>query len=122
MTCVIKFYLYEKDLGSGNKGRIAFLQGVICDTIYFTHKLMQSRSRTIVAHKAGCRLDVSALQITWLGMHAFSTILRRKQTRFLPLVEWLDAELRDDRFRRVRRRLEAVVDPHLSPAFARMSF
>ena len=53
----------------------------------------------------------------WLALHAFVTVLGRKQARYGALLAELRQEMKDEAFALLPSQLAPVVDPKRSPAF-----
>ena len=71
----------------------------------------------VARFKMECRSGVSACHIQWLGLRAFQTVLRRKQSRYRAVLSELEAELAAPAFRHLPVQLGSVVDPLHSTVF-----
>ncbi|KAJ3038345.1 hypothetical protein HDV00_000766 [Rhizophlyctis rosea] len=127
LLCAAKFYLHVKELaGWGGMGVVGESGGELVDivlsTIKFCRVLIKSRMKSVSARKVGCRVGVEGLEISWLGLHAFITILKAKRTVYKDVIEVLEKELGAGQYRGICRRLQAVVDGNLSRVFEEILF
>ncbi|KAJ3289397.1 hypothetical protein HK104_007493 [Borealophlyctis nickersoniae] len=123
--CAIKFYLHVKGMPNcpaGPTHRDRLLIGVIAETLRFAYILIRSRVQSLAGVRNQCQCTLASHQVTWLGLHAFSDVLRKKQTSYKNVLAWLDSELTHPRFKRLSRSLESVVNPNRCKVFARVRY
>jgi telomerase reverse transcriptase len=109
----IKFYLTAKNLPQLN-GK--FLLDTIINTVNCTVSYVANALQGEDAKSQSCYCPVSSRHISFLGFHAFYSILKRKQTAFGPLLQVLKKRSRYNTLT-LPIHLYRAIDPIQSPVF-----
>ncbi|KAF8847635.1 hypothetical protein BDZ45DRAFT_607177 [Acephala macrosclerotiorum] len=104
-----KLWTYAKCLPTGKKPGTQLIIKTIGDLIELAFVLMKSKGKNRRNTGYGCKL--SKVQVEWLGVNAFERVLRRRQSRYGKVLEWLEGKIRVLRMREGEtcRRMEGVV-------------
>ncbi|KAL8713551.1 MAG: hypothetical protein Q9220_002413 [cf. Caloplaca sp. 1 TL-2023] len=83
----MKYYRYLRSLAPGKEPHAALLIETIRNLIDMAFVLIKSKSRGQASQEYHCA--VSKRQVSWLALTAFHNVLKRKQTRFWSVLEWV---------------------------------
>lgn len=115
LLSAMKFHCHIRWAFSSNPARSS---GVLFDAIEKAIKFMvkMSRPRKVApTHRPEkvleCDPQLPPIHVRYLGLHAFKTVLSRKQTRYCHLLQKLDEELADPACARCTKTLEESIDP-----------
>ncbi len=72
--------------------------------------------------KVKCQNSISRCHIQWLGLHAFQTVLLRKQSAYKGTLAKLHEEMKLPRYRHLHTQLATVVAPSKSVCFQDIQF
>lgn len=72
--------------------------------------------------KIGCQNSISRCHIQWLGLHAFHTVLCRKQSAYKACLARLRHELQQPHYQHLHSQLATVVAPGKSSCFRDIQF
>ncbi|CZR51337.1 related to telomerase reverse transcriptase [Phialocephala subalpina] len=104
-----KLWTYAKCLPVGKQPRTKLVIKTISDLIELAFVLMKSKGKNRRNVGYGCKL--SKVQVEWLAANAFQKVLRKRQSKFGKVLEWLVGRIKMLRMREGEtcRRMEGVV-------------
>ncbi|KAL1739063.1 hypothetical protein HDZ31DRAFT_69333, partial [Schizophyllum fasciatum] len=105
VLCAMKMHGYLRAYGIGMRGNGRLVLDTIHKTIAYAYASLRGQLRKTTAGEAG----LQKATVTWLGLHAFSTILSRKPRDYALVRKALNSELRAPRYRRYAHRFRNVV-------------
>ncbi|TPX41394.1 hypothetical protein SeMB42_g05053 [Synchytrium endobioticum] len=124
--CSMRFHMYLKQLRNvrdgGNGTRDKFLLGTIYAVIRLMAMFINSRTRTVTAKMMACECRIECKEVTWLGVHAFYTTLRIKQTEYAAILQELKRGVESDEFIPYRKGLRDVVSHQSNSVFEDMLY
>lgn len=88
----MKFHCLVKVLARGVSQNVNFFITSVDDIISYMWTCIEARKNII--KQQGSKCDLTQLQVTYLGIHAFETVLKRKQTRYAKLLEVVQGKLK----------------------------
>ncbi|KAJ5902253.1 Telomere reverse transcriptase [Penicillium taxi] len=94
ITSAMKMYRYMKSLRGRAHPDSPIIINIIRDLIQQTHGIIQARRASKLA-PLSCPVHINQLQ--YLAAAAFRFVFQRKQTRYAPVLQWLDKSGRESR-------------------------
>ncbi|KAI0775157.1 hypothetical protein BD413DRAFT_603135 [Trametes elegans] len=110
----MKMHHYLRQWGLDVSTHHAFVLKTIRQTIRFAYTSVCNKAGHKLARAHAARVDFHERQVTWLGLHAFHTVLSRKPQAYARLLKVLGFELSLARHRQFRKRFRNVVVDGLS--------
>ncbi|KAG0650734.1 Telomerase reverse transcriptase [Hyphodiscus hymeniophilus] len=86
-----KLYTYNRCLPVGKQPGTGLVTKTISDLVELAFVLMKSKGRN--RKNLGYQCVVKKVQVEWLAMHAFRTVMVKKQSKFAPVISWLDDKI-----------------------------
>ena len=110
-VAAIKMHLLLSALPNA-RSRPKLIRDAVNKAIVFLPKLMRRRAAAVQRRtEQPCRLNVSSAHITYLGLHAFYTILKHKHALYRPVLKDLRKDLYSPSNMDAAKHLQAAVDP-----------
>ncbi|KAK9764101.1 Telomerase reverse transcriptase [Basidiobolus ranarum] len=122
LLCAMKFHRYSQGLRVFHQQKEQYLTDILYDIVQFGYVLLKSRSQSNLRKCKASLPNVTEPEVIWLGIYAFYTILSKRQTAYPKLIKSLKITLEDLKFRTIKRRLQATIEPRRSSAFANVLF
>lgn len=91
LDTAMKMWTYIKLLPVGKKPSTKLLVKTINDTIDLAFVLMKSKGKN--AKNKGFACKVTKVMVEWLAVHAFRDVLRRRQSDYGTILEWLEGRI-----------------------------
>ncbi|KAL8950083.1 MAG: hypothetical protein Q9222_003867 [Ikaeria aurantiellina] len=91
----MKYYRYLKSMRPQKEPHSALLIETIRNLIDMAFALIKSKHRSQTPQEYRCA--VSKRQVSWLALTAFHNVLKRKQTKFQGVLEWVEGAMVDVR-------------------------
>ncbi|RDX57229.1 hypothetical protein K466DRAFT_572951 [Polyporus arcularius HHB13444] len=110
----MKMHYYLREWGLDLSKSHAFVMKTIRQTIRFSYSSACTKSGHKLARTHGARLVVQQSEATWLGVHAFHTVLSRKPQAYTGILKTLRFELALPKYRRYKKRFRDVISEGLS--------
>jgi Telomerase reverse transcriptase, C-terminal extension len=114
LYCAIKFHANAIALPQPPPANESFFLDCINDVLLYMHQIIEQLRQDSAISQLGFRCPVSAAAVNWLGAHAFTTILTRKQTRYPGILSALRKFCSDPRRRALEQKLCSVILPEHS--------
>ncbi|TVY56277.1 Telomerase reverse transcriptase [Lachnellula cervina] len=102
-----KTWTYIRLLPPSKKPRTELLKKTIIDTIELAFVLMKSKGRNGNKGNVGYRCKVTKVMVEWLAMHAFTNVLKKRQSGYGGIISWLEGKIRSLGVR--DRRMDGIV-------------
>ncbi|KAI0359806.1 hypothetical protein OH77DRAFT_869323 [Trametes cingulata] len=110
----MKMHHYLRQWGLDVGKHHAFVLKTIRQTIRFAYTSACKKATHKLARTHNARVDLQERQVTWLGLHAFYTVLSRKPEAYARLLRVLSFELSLPRYRHLRKQFRGVVSEGLT--------
>ncbi|KAJ7126860.1 hypothetical protein C8R44DRAFT_591212, partial [Mycena epipterygia] len=104
----LKMNGYIRDWGLDTHKHASFLGDTVQQMISYSSAAILNKSSTQFAKAHGGRSDIQKAAVTWLGLHAFHTVLSLKPARYSSLLTKLKASLDHPRNHRYKRRFRVL--------------
>ncbi|KAJ7707575.1 hypothetical protein B0H17DRAFT_917645, partial [Mycena rosella] len=104
----LKMNGYIRDWGLDTNRHAPFLLDTVKQMISYCSAAIRNKASIQFAQAHGGRSDIQKAAVTWLGMHAFHTVLSQKPARYASLLKMLKAGLEKFHNRRYARRFKAL--------------
>ncbi|KAF7374776.1 Telomerase reverse transcriptase [Mycena sanguinolenta] len=114
LLSAMKMNGYIRDWGLHTNKHASFLQDVVEQMISYCLAAIRNRSSTQFSTAHGGKSEVQKTAVTWLGKHAFHTVLSQKPARYSALLRVLHTFLSRPLQRRFARRFRTLVKQGLA--------
>lgn len=88
VEAAMKYYRYAKCMGGEKHPHLDLLIGTIQDLVELAFVLIKGKHKRQTEQEYAC--TVSKYQVEWLAAKAFRSILAKKQSKYGPVIFWLD--------------------------------
>ncbi|KAG9231544.1 hypothetical protein BJ875DRAFT_382758 [Amylocarpus encephaloides] len=104
-----KMWTYAKCLPVGKQPGTKLLCKTITDLIDLAFVLMKSKGKN--KKNIGYKCALSKLQVKWLAINAFKTVLQKRQSKYTQTLQWLETHLSaiTGKEKRICKRMRGVV-------------
>ncbi|CAK5268459.1 unnamed protein product [Mycena citricolor] len=123
LLCALKMNSYLSEWGIDVRRHTPFIWTTIQQMVFYSWAATRNKSTTQFAAAHGARCVTQKAAATWLGMHAFHTVLMRKPTNYEPLLKLIHAQLHRPPYTRYSRRFRSITQQalmDLAPIYARL--
>ncbi|KAJ8494766.1 hypothetical protein ONZ51_g2140 [Trametes cubensis] len=110
----MKMHYYLKEWRLDMAKHHMFVLNTIRRTIRFAYTSACNKATHKLARAHHARVNLQERQVTWLGLHAFHSVLSRKPQAYARLLKMLSFQLSLPRYRHLRKRFRGVVAEGLS--------
>ncbi|KAJ6576633.1 hypothetical protein DFH09DRAFT_914731, partial [Mycena vulgaris] len=110
----LKMNGYIRDWGLDTNIHASFLRDTVQQMISYSAAAIRNKASTQFAKVHGGRSDIQKAAVTWLGMHAFHTVLSQKPARYSSLLKMLKDGLDKPHNRRFARRFKVLAKEGLA--------
>ncbi|KAI0326934.1 hypothetical protein GY45DRAFT_1257955 [Cubamyces sp. BRFM 1775] len=110
----MKMHYYLKEWRLDTSKHHMFVLKTIRRTIHFAYTSACNKATHKLARAHRARVELQERQVTWLGLHAFHSVLSRKPQAYTRLLKVLSFQLALPRYRHLRKRFRGVVAEGLS--------
>jgi len=90
LECATKMWTYARCLPVAKQPGLNLLKKTLGDVVELAFVLMKSKSRS---RGDTYRCGVTKAQVDWLAMNAFRDVLKRRQSKYGGLLEWIDGRM-----------------------------
>ncbi|KAL7279239.1 hypothetical protein ACG7TL_007079 [Trametes sanguinea] len=114
LVLAMKMHHYLRSWGLDVSKHHAFVLKTIRQALRFAYTSACNKASHKLARTHDAHVELHERQVTWLGLHAFRTVLSRKPQAYVRLLKVLGFELSLPRYRGLRKRFRPVLTDGLS--------
>ena len=87
----LKMWTYARCLPTGKQPGAKLVIRTVEDVIALAFVLMKGKGKN--RRNEGYQCTVSKVQVEWLAFNAFRKVLRKRQSKYRKVIEWLDTKI-----------------------------